>query len=391
MPENRFFGKYRATVNDNLDPNRLGRCRLLIPEVYGGEVTDWAYPVNNAIFGMAFVPPINGRVWAEFEAGDLNRPLYSMACYASPGGESEVPKLVREIRDKTTEAPVGTDEATSGSGLEYPEPFAGHAADYPLNRVLELLGMTLELDDTPGNERLKFFHKSGTYTEVRRDGSVVEKIQGRKHRITVEDDILHVNGKRVKIIEGDDEETIKGKKIIFHEGGREETHDSPSETTYKDDLKVTVEGEMTQEVDGVLIDKVNSSRQEQTIGSKNEMIGNQREVTVLETSGESVGNSGAKPTAKSTTITAGNYVIQLNVGSLIIRNAALITLVEFNLTTGQVLLGGGVLAAIEPAVLGAAFLILFNAHTHPETGGTTGPPSVPMGATELSTKVKVAL
>jgi hypothetical protein len=31
----RWFGKYRAFVRDNNDPERLGRCRLEVPAVLG--------------------------------------------------------------------------------------------------------------------------------------------------------------------------------------------------------------------------------------------------------------------------------------------------------------------------------------------------------------------
>lgn len=50
----------------------------------------------------------------------------------------------------------------------------------------------------------------------------------------------------------------------------------------------------------------------------------------------------------------------------------------------------GDLAASELAVLGNVFMAFFNAHTHPETGVTTGTPTVPMSVTQLSSKVKIA-
>jgi sugar porter (SP) family MFS transporter len=61
--KNRWFGKYRAFVRDNNDPERLGRVRLEIPAVlgYGPENwSEWAWPCfpygGNQDMGMFFVP-----------------------------------------------------------------------------------------------------------------------------------------------------------------------------------------------------------------------------------------------------------------------------------------------------------------------------------------------
>lgn len=80
----RFFGKYRAFVRDNHDPERLGRCRLEVPAVLGTgpeSWSDWAWPcfpfggVDNC--GTFLVPPEGASVWAEFEGGDPQHPIWS--------------------------------------------------------------------------------------------------------------------------------------------------------------------------------------------------------------------------------------------------------------------------------------------------------------------------
>ena len=37
--ENRFFGKYRGTVSNNLDPSNLGRIRAKVPAIFGDKET----------------------------------------------------------------------------------------------------------------------------------------------------------------------------------------------------------------------------------------------------------------------------------------------------------------------------------------------------------------
>ena len=61
--KNRWYGKYRAFVRDNHDPERLGRLRLEIPAVLGTgkeNRSEWATPCfpygGNDDIGMFLVP-----------------------------------------------------------------------------------------------------------------------------------------------------------------------------------------------------------------------------------------------------------------------------------------------------------------------------------------------
>jgi hypothetical protein len=47
--DKRYFGIYRGSVYDANDPENLGRVQLIVPQVLGQEVTEWAYPVGGAI------------------------------------------------------------------------------------------------------------------------------------------------------------------------------------------------------------------------------------------------------------------------------------------------------------------------------------------------------
>ena len=94
--ERRFYGKYRSLVVDNADPEKLGRLRLRIPSVLGGEVvTGWALPCapygGDINQGMLFIPEIGAGVWAEFEEGDLEFPIWVGTFGSKPGGDSEAP------------------------------------------------------------------------------------------------------------------------------------------------------------------------------------------------------------------------------------------------------------------------------------------------------------
>ncbi len=79
--QNRYYGKYRAFIADNEDPESRGRCKLVIPSILGDTVSDWALPCfaygGAHGFGVIAVPPVDAQVIAEFMEGDISSPLWS--------------------------------------------------------------------------------------------------------------------------------------------------------------------------------------------------------------------------------------------------------------------------------------------------------------------------
>ena len=97
--ENRYFGKYRGLVVDRNDPEQLGRLKVQVPSILASTETGWAYPVvpyAGGDLGTFFIPQVGDIVWVEFEAGDLNHPLWTGCGWAKPGGQSEIPAEVQQ-------------------------------------------------------------------------------------------------------------------------------------------------------------------------------------------------------------------------------------------------------------------------------------------------------
>jgi hypothetical protein len=73
--ETSYPGIYRGIVKDNNDPKNLGRLRLIVPQIFGEEITTWAWA--NYRPGIANVPvPEGAAVWVMFEGGDPNFPVW---------------------------------------------------------------------------------------------------------------------------------------------------------------------------------------------------------------------------------------------------------------------------------------------------------------------------
>jgi hypothetical protein len=100
--ERRYYGKYQGFVVENLDPQKRGRIRALVPEVLGDVVSGWAEPCfpygGGGDFGAFSVPPVTRDgdafttgVWVEFRGGDPQFPIWVGTFFGAPGGAPEAP------------------------------------------------------------------------------------------------------------------------------------------------------------------------------------------------------------------------------------------------------------------------------------------------------------
>ncbi len=88
-----FFGKYRGTVINNVDPMQMGRLMVQVPDVSNVLPSTWAMPClpfAGIQSGMFVVPAIGSGVWVEFEQGNSDYPIW-VGCFW--GSAAEIPAL----------------------------------------------------------------------------------------------------------------------------------------------------------------------------------------------------------------------------------------------------------------------------------------------------------
>jgi hypothetical protein len=93
--DQRYFGKYRGTVANNIDPMQMGRIQALVPDVAGMLPSTWAMPclsVTGMQNGLFTVPIVGSGVWIEFEQGDPDYPIWVGGFY---GSSAEVPPMAK--------------------------------------------------------------------------------------------------------------------------------------------------------------------------------------------------------------------------------------------------------------------------------------------------------
>lgn len=117
---NHYYGKYRGTVINNVDPMQMGRIQVSVPDV---SITPSTYalpclPMAGINSGVFTVPPIGALVWIEFEHGDPDFPIWVGGFWGSP---AEVPVMAHAV-------PPGVGGLT----------------------IQTMLGNTIMVSDTPG-------------------------------------------------------------------------------------------------------------------------------------------------------------------------------------------------------------------------------------------------
>lgn len=92
-PQKRYYGKYRGTVINNIDPLQIGRILVMVPDVSALLPTSWAMPcvpIAGKQMGTFVVPQVGAGVWIEFEQGDPDYPIWVGGYW---GTVAEVPAL----------------------------------------------------------------------------------------------------------------------------------------------------------------------------------------------------------------------------------------------------------------------------------------------------------
>ena len=239
-------------VEDINDPNQLGRVRVRVYGIHSHDLTliptdalPWATVmqpttsaansgvgqspriINGSMVMVTFLdeamqhPIVMGTIPSEIKENilDINGTKIKRGTngYGFQDPEGNFPRsyylndLPLLSRDSDFEFPREQHKSTNNLfGLTEPEDIRGKHR-YPYNQVRQSVqGHHEEWDDTPGNERLNRQHKSGSFEEIRPDGTIVRKIVGDNWSISAKDNNVYVEGNVNLHINTDCNTYIKG-------------------------------------------------------------------------------------------------------------------------------------------------------------------------------------
>ena len=121
-----LYGKYRATVVNNVDPLQIGRIQAMVPDVAGFVPSTWAMPcvpVAGINTGVFTVPMIGSGVWVEFERGDPDYPVWVGGYW---GTAAEVPVLAHTVPPGVSGITLQTPLKNGLVISDVPGPHRGH-------------------------------------------------------------------------------------------------------------------------------------------------------------------------------------------------------------------------------------------------------------------------
>jgi uncharacterized protein involved in type VI secretion and phage assembly len=115
----RYFGKYRGKVENNIDPLQLGRMQVSCPAALGDGSLSWAMPSSpyaGSGVGLFLVPPNGTNIWVEFEGGDPDYPIWA-GCFWGVGEVPAQPALAEMKVLKTAQATVTLNDLPGAGGI----------------------------------------------------------------------------------------------------------------------------------------------------------------------------------------------------------------------------------------------------------------------------------
>lgn len=145
---------------------------------------------------------------------------------ATNAGQARQSRLHRAEEINDTYVPVqemlrNEDIEGAKGGETWSEPPPAYNAEYPYNRVIETAKHSIEIDDTPGAERIMVRHNSGSYIQIDDRGSHTHKTTGDKFDVNDRNQYIHVKGASNVTIEGNAYVRVKGNKVEEIDGNLE--------------------------------------------------------------------------------------------------------------------------------------------------------------------------
>ncbi len=140
--QQRYYGKFRGKVINNVDPLFLGRIQANVPAIMNMEL-NWAMPCSPyAGPGVGFfaIPPIGASVWIEFEQGDPHYPIW-VGCFWEEGEMPFEPAIPETKMWKTESITMELNDVPEIGGFSlYVNP---PAVDIPTSMVFNSEGITI--------------------------------------------------------------------------------------------------------------------------------------------------------------------------------------------------------------------------------------------------------
>jgi uncharacterized Zn-binding protein involved in type VI secretion len=204
-----------GVVEDREDPQQLGRVKVRVHNFHGDKIKtptadlQWAFIImqpTSASYQKTGLSPTGLMVGS------------TVVGFFADGSEGQMPMILGSLPGIEDKDPAKHDVTLLAREINPlnkntigPEPSSAYSTVYPYNRVYQSeSGHVIEFDDTPNNERIHVFHKSGTYVEINQEGRRVNKIVGDDIEVVLKDKTVYIQGNAKVEIKGNVNVTVDG-------------------------------------------------------------------------------------------------------------------------------------------------------------------------------------
>lgn len=240
-----------GVVENRIDPLKLGRCQVRIfghhtenKQELKTEDLPWAHPVLPLNNPNPYAPKEGETVTGFFMDGEdaqfpimmgvlsgipvkkanetlgFNDPRTAAQLSSAPIKPGETATKYPRVIDEPTTPRAARNESMDKAQFKQkmdkvisgsPEAPKKPKTVYPYNNVYESeSGHLFEMDDTPKDERIHLFHRSGSYFEYSADGSVTEKVEAKKSETVRAGSTLYVGENLTVIVKGNANYQVDG-------------------------------------------------------------------------------------------------------------------------------------------------------------------------------------
>lgn len=180
------------------------------PMILGVIPTQMIEPVDPSLNGWGAIPSNNANLLSlGSRPEDIGQPQVSKL---ARGEQIEETYVLSQEMNRRTDIQIADSDAENQKSFD--EPISAYGAEYPFNHVIETAsGHSIEMDDTPGAERIMINHKTGSYIQIDGNGTVTHKAVGDNYVISDNNCHAYIGGQNIVTIDGDSRVLIKGDKI----------------------------------------------------------------------------------------------------------------------------------------------------------------------------------
>ena len=193
------------------------------------------------------------------------------------------PRVSGIVFEKMENRKVGQMQIPTADGKNWSEPRVPWQAIYPYNHVHQTeSGHVIEMDDTPGWERLHWYHRTGTFTEIHPVGIKVDKIVNNYYNIILGAKYTHIEAGDYTTVDGSQENYILGNKVDKVDGdysiavqrGRFNVQNPlGSINLMAGKMTLRASETLTLSANNVIIEKKSASASETTTGDEKKTVG----------------------------------------------------------------------------------------------------------------------